>query len=646
MRDPLHLDESDEPRAHTAEAADHSLRFDDLVAISRRPRDAQPAGRSPIETETSLPRLSDDVLNNGFVTGVVEPGRARRFAATRRTFLRSTIAAAAAGTAATFAGLFGPARQVQAQTGVVGTYPRRILTYCPPYNANDNCQPGCGSSPICTDCCGSDGFFRNDPANGYTLYAGGCGDGDIADGWLWRFNDVCGNCGAIEYRCSDGYVQTDQGPAPFICRFVTACDPLPEGVEGGSNLPDVAVDTNWRPAGRVEQAVDNGGSVNISGWIADATGRPVDMRILANNQIVVLGQASLPRPDIANSIPGAGPNTGFSVSFPAEPREYNLCVNAINGASVVTVGCVTLVVGSGQRVTGSGGTTTITGGAQAPSPSDDDTTSSDDADASTEGADAEDEATTTAASELIEPQSGPPSDSETRGAAQVIRRSGATTGFVSGWAGDRDSDDAAFVDVLVDGELVTTTRPELPRPDVATAFPDLGDTAGFAVSFELPESEAEVCVEVVDPLDSARYPIGCRTVGAAIDDTSDGSDGSGDDSSSERPTISGDADQARDVVWGRVDEIDVTTGAITVRGWAIAPNDQERLVNIVVEAAGTSATTTSGLPHEEAERTYGIDHPCGFEVRVALEAGEHDVRVYAETEDGRTLLGEQSVTVA
>ena len=214
----------------------------------------------------------------------------------------------------------GRAKRVEAQTGVIGAYPRRILTFCPPYNSNDNCQPGCGSSPICTDCCDRDGFFRNDPANGYSLYPGGCGDGDIADGWLWRFNGVCGNCANIEYRCSDGYVQTDTGPAPFICRWVTDCEPLPAGAEPGSGA-DAAVQTSWRPSGGLETAVDNGGSVSVNGWVTDGSGSPVSLRVTANGRIVHLGPASLPRPDIAAAVRDAGPNTGFAISFPLEPGE-------------------------------------------------------------------------------------------------------------------------------------------------------------------------------------------------------------------------------------------------------------------------------------------------------------------------------------
>ena len=426
----------------------HAVRFSDLVGVDRRPEEAVPAERRALATDSYVERLSDDPRNNGFVSGLVDRRRGRRMQATRRGFLRGTIAAAAATTAVTAANLFGPARRVEAQGGVVGSYPRRILQFCPPYNSNDNCQPGCGSSPICTDCCTSDGYFRNDPANGYSLYPGNCGDGNIADGWIWRFNGKCGNCAEIEYRCSDGYVMTDTGPAPFICRAVTDCVPLPEGESAGPALVDPVRPTNWRPAGALELAVDQGGSVAITGWIADGSGSPVQMRITANNSIIHWGSAGLARPDIAARLRGAGPNTGFSVSFPIDPGPYEFCVDALSGPLTATIGCVNMTVGSGGSVRGSGAVGSI------PPPA---------APSTGSGTDSDPQPTPTPG-EIVLPGETDPSASPTHGAVQVIRRSAATTGFVSGWAGDADTDEAAYVEVLVGGERRALVRSELPRP--------------------------------------------------------------------------------------------------------------------------------------------------------------------------------------
>ena len=605
-----------------------AVRFSDLVGFDRQPDDARLAQRSPVDTDTYLNRMNDEPRNNGFVTALVDRRRARRLQATRRGFLRGTVAAVAATTATSAAQLFGPARKVEAQGGVVGTFPRRILQFCPPLNSNDNCQPGCGSSPICTDCCSSDGFFRNDPANGYSLFAGGCGAGDIADGWLWRFAGVCGNCSEIEYRCSDGFVQTDTGPAPFICRTVTDCVPLADGQEAGAALPDAARNTNWNPAGSLEVAIDQGGSVLINGWMADGSGTPLQMRIRANNQIVHFGTASLPRSDIAARVRGAGPNTGFGVSFPLEPGSYEFCVDALAGALTSTIGCVNLNVGSGGSARGSGSTGSITPAAPAPAP-----TESSDTTPPTEAP----EPTPTPGTVVL-PERSAASASPTYGALQIVRRSGTTTGFVSGWAGDPDVDDAAFIEVLVDGESAAITRTDLPRPDVSSAFPALHSQTGFAVSFSVPEGATEVCVEAVSPDDGRRRSLGCQQLSASVNPGADERDG--------RPTATGSGSEIASIVYGGIDNVTIATAGVEVSGWSFDPNDRDRLVDVVAAAGTVVATGTTGLPNEAAQRIYGVEAACGFNLALETGPGTFDVQLAAVTDDGRQIpIGQQTVVV-
>lgn len=607
------------------------MRFSDLVGFDRRPDHAPAAERTPVDTDTYLNELADEPRNNGFVTGIVDARRGRRMKASRRGFLRGTIAAVAAGTAATTAGLFGPARRVEAQGGVVGTYPRRILQFCPPYNSGDNCQPGCGSSPICTDCCGADGFFRNDPANGYSLYAGGCGDGDIADGWIWRYSGKCGNCAEIEYRCSDGYVQTDTGPAPFICRSVTDCVPLADGEEPGEALPDAARDTNWRPAGALEVAVDQGGSVAINGWIADGSGVPVQMRIRANNSIVHLGVAGLSRPDIASRVSGAGTNVGFAVSFPIDPGDYEFCVDALQGVLNANIGCVRMNVGSGGSVRGSGTTGSISPAAT-PTPADDDTDGDDSA-----------EPTPTpevTPGEVVVPTPGPASATDSYGAVMVIRRSDDATGFVSGWAGDADTEDPVFIEVSVDGEVVSTTRSDLPRVDVARAF-GLHAATGFAVSFPLPAGSAEVCVEAVSPDDAARTPLGCQRLGADAEPAT--ADESVDDG---RPQATGSPSPVASVVYGAIESVDTPAGGAVITGWCFDPNDRARSITVTARAGAASADAENDVASPQIGARFGTTEPCGFEIELPLTSGAHDLVVEASAADGTSIvLGERTLDI-
>ena len=649
MSDPLPHDPADTivagPVPHPPDP-DPQVRFDDLVGVSQRPDRPEPADRRLVDRDGRPPTLGRDVRNSGFLPALVEPRRGHRLRASRRGFLRSSLLAGAAASAAALTGAFGPAKRVEAQTGVIGTYPRRILTFCPPYNSNDNCQPGCGSSPICTDCCDRDGFFRNDPANGYSLYPGGCGDGDIADGWLWRFNGLCGNCASIEYRCSDGYVQTDTGPAPFICRWVTDCEPLPAGTEPGSGA-DAAVQTSWRPAGGLETAVDNGGSVSVNGWVTDGSGSPVSLRVTANGRIVHLGPASLPRPDIAAAVRDAGPNTGFAINFPLEPGDYRLCVDALNGAIVATVGCVTLNVGSGQTVRGSTTSTSI-GGADPGSEVGDGTDTQAPPASSPSGSSDPGEADSD--SEVGRFVLADPTDPTTvmaHGAVQVIRRSGPTTGFVSGWAGDPDTEAAPYVEVLVGDRAVALVQPDLPRPDVRRAFPELGATSGFAVSFALPETEAEVCVEVVDPEDGRRRSLGCRRLGASpAGESAAAPQDSSDADRAGRPTASGEPTDPPDTVWGAVETVELSAAGAAVRGWAHAPNTPDAPVEVVATtSSGASMAGQAVLESPAARQRHGIDRPCGFEILLDLPSGEHTIRVQADTASGTVTLGESNVSI-
>jgi len=576
------------------------VRFSDLVDLDQQPADARTAHRTAVDTDSYSTQLIDDPRNNGFVSGLLDRRRGKRVTASRRGFLRGTIATAAATTAVSAANLFGPARKVEAQSGVVGTYPRRILQFCPPYNSGDNCQPGCGSSPICTDCCGADGFFRNDPGRGYSLYAGGCGDGDIADGWLWRFKGKCGNCSEIEYRCSDGYVQTDTGPAPFICRSVTACVPLAEGEAPGAALPDAARSTNWRPAGALEVAIDQGGAVAINGWIADGSGVPIQMRIRANNAIKHFGTAALPRPDINSRVRGAGPNTGFAVSFPVEPGEYEFCVDALQGVLNATIGCVRLTIGSGGSARGSGSRGSI-----APPPAPAPTTN--DTPAAPTGATPATPAPPAGA--IVLPERSGRSDSRAMGAVQIIRRSGPTSGFVSGWAGDPDSNDPVFIEVLADGESVAVTRTDLPRPDVAQAFGALSPTTGFAITFTLPAEATEVCVVAVSPDDGRRQPLGCQELGAAPDPAEPDDSESSDEERPEPPTASGSAANATPVVYGGIDNVSIAGTEVTVDGWTFDPNDRDRTISVTPQGSHeleVSAVASNGQAMRVGRQTIVI----------------------------------------
>jgi|GEM_PF-687183 len=206
------------------------MRFSDLVHAQERPEGAVDVTRDAIDTDNrSTDMLENDLRNAGFVRGLFDRKKQRVARTSRRGFLKGSVVAAGASVAAAAAKLPGsPAKVAEAQGGVTGSYGYRIWTgQCPSFASGHNCEPGCGSTPVCTDCCTASGFFRNDEAAGYRLFPGICNYGgpEPVDGWLWSYAAPCGGCSSIQYRCHDGYIlnrSTDLW-MPAICRAVVQC---------------------------------------------------------------------------------------------------------------------------------------------------------------------------------------------------------------------------------------------------------------------------------------------------------------------------------------------------------------------------------------------------------------------------------------
>jgi len=217
------------------------MRFSDLVHAQERPDGAVDVSRHAIETDNrSTDMLENDLRNAGFVRGLFDRKQQRVARTSRRGFLKGSVAAAGASVAAAASKLPGsPAKVAEAQGGVTGSYGYRIWTgQCPSFAAGHDCEPGCGSTPVCTDCCTASGFFRNDEAAGYRLFPGICNYGgpEPVDGWLWAYGAPCGGCSSIVYRCHDGYIlnrATDLW-MPAICRAVVQCGGVVD------ELPDIA----------------------------------------------------------------------------------------------------------------------------------------------------------------------------------------------------------------------------------------------------------------------------------------------------------------------------------------------------------------------------------------------------------------------
>ncbi|GAB3402486.1 peptidoglycan-binding domain-containing protein [Flindersiella endophytica] len=134
----------------------------------------------------------------------------------------------------------GRRRLLQTATAVgftaLGVFPQARKAYadgydiwtgaCPSYASDHDCSPGCGPSAIYGDACETSGTqtgFHKDDGVMWTLRPNQCYAGSY-DGWLWRYDGVCGSCGChVERRCHDGYRSTTSGWVRSICRWNTEC---------------------------------------------------------------------------------------------------------------------------------------------------------------------------------------------------------------------------------------------------------------------------------------------------------------------------------------------------------------------------------------------------------------------------------------
>lgn len=140
------------------------------------------------------------------------PAERTDWSATRRRFLAS-FGAAAIGVGLASLGVFPPAREALAHR-------RNINPSCLAVNENDQCNPGCGPSDVCSHCCAS-GWHRE--TGNYMLRPHECPPGQHYDGWLWSYSNDCACCAAITWRCHDGEYNTGSGWVDTICRHKYGC---------------------------------------------------------------------------------------------------------------------------------------------------------------------------------------------------------------------------------------------------------------------------------------------------------------------------------------------------------------------------------------------------------------------------------------
>lgn len=141
----------------------------------------------------------------------------------RRGFLKVAVASGT-GLGLAALGVLPPARRAEAHF-------KYIYNACPGYAAGHDCYPGCGPSPLCSDCCTPScssqpctcsAWFKT--SGSYRSRQHACVTGQHYDGWNWRYNAGCGCCrNNITFRCHDGSKYISGTWYPRICKSIIGC---------------------------------------------------------------------------------------------------------------------------------------------------------------------------------------------------------------------------------------------------------------------------------------------------------------------------------------------------------------------------------------------------------------------------------------
>lgn len=219
-------------------------------------------------------------------------------------------------------------------------------------------------------------------------------------------------------------------------------------VPGGSTIPELG----RAPIGNFEALTVDGTTAVASGWALDPdTASPIKIHLYVNGAGTEY-TADKARADIGAAYPAYGSAHGFSEQVQLAAGRSEVCAYAINtgAGGHLFLGC---------RIVG----------VAAPDPG----------------------RAPFGSFEAVTPASG-----------------GAT---VAGWALDPDTADPISIHIYVDSESAAYTADEL-RPDVAAAYPRLGDRHGYSEFIAMPSGAHQVCVYAINNGAGGHAFLGCRAV--------------------------------------------------------------------------------------------------------------------------------------
>jgi SpoIID/LytB domain protein len=356
------------------------------------------------------------------------------------------------------------------------------------------------------------------------------------------------------------------------------------------------------------------------------------VHVYVNGAFAGFGTGTLPRPDVAQAVPGVGPTSGYRFVVPASAANNTVCAYAVTptGNANAFLGCRGIVVpvdpfGALDLATRTPDGLRVAGWALDPNSSQpaavhvyvngqpraavEATVTRPDIAAAFPGYGA------AHGYDLTVPLAGGvnnvctyainmgPGTNKLLGCRTITApvdpfgsldvASGQRDGIaVAGWAIDPDTRDSIDAHVYIDGALAGVLSTSLSRPDVASAFPDYGLFHGYSLGvFQASPGSHRVCAYGINVGPGTNALLGCKTV-----------------------TVPGDP-------IGSIDSVTVGADGIRVSGWAFDVNASAPIdVHVYVGTAGTPTTASNPRP-DVASAVPGAGPDHGYAVTVAGSAG-------------------------
>jgi SpoIID/LytB domain protein len=388
----------------------------------------------------------------------------------------------------------------------------------------------------------------------------------------------------------------------------------------------------FKPMGSFDAVSAAPDGIRVQGWAAiQGLSQGGLVHVYVNGSFAGYGVGELPRPDVAQVVPGIGPSSGYNFVVPAGAASNTVCAYAVtaSGNANLFLGCRAIDVATdpfgsldvvartpdGLRVAGwsldpnSSQPTAVHvyvngqfGGAVEASGERLDIAAAFEGYGARHGFDLTVAPAGTVNNVCAYAINAGPGNNRLIGCRTITTAvdpfgsidvaNGTLDGVdIAGWAIDPDTRDPIKVHVYVDGTFAGVLDATGERPDIGAAFGGYGSGHGYAGSVAASPGRHQVCTYGINVQSGSNSALGCRTV-----------------------TVPGDP-------FGSVDVIAVGGGGIQVAGWAIDPNTADPIdVHVYVGAAGNFLRADGARP-DIAAAIPGAGPNHGFAATVPGAAG-------------------------